>query len=181
MGGGGVVWWSRRPLGEAQLPNRTRPQCFQFLQLWSTLSSTWSLKIMKIIITVAVASQLEDFSKPFHFFSHCQAHFFLQQYSSWTAKWTPYSWSPWALIWSPILSVCSRNEYHNHHFDGSTVSTVLSINLWCQKNSVFSGMILKKISPLHFGVWEMRKSSLMWPWSVKMVNKWRHTGWSWLC
>ena len=31
MGGGGVVWWSRRPLGEAQLPNRTRPQCFHFL------------------------------------------------------------------------------------------------------------------------------------------------------
>ena len=30
-GGGGVVWWSRRPLGEAQLPNRTRPQCLQFL------------------------------------------------------------------------------------------------------------------------------------------------------
>ena len=29
-GGGGVVWWSRRPLGEAQLPNRTRPQCSQF-------------------------------------------------------------------------------------------------------------------------------------------------------
>ena len=29
-GGGGVVWWSRRPLGEAQLPNRTRPQCLQF-------------------------------------------------------------------------------------------------------------------------------------------------------
>ena len=44
----------------------------------------------------------------------------------------------------------------------------------CQKN-FFSGTVLTKMSTLLLEDYEVTKSSLMWPWHVRMVSRWRHT------
>ena len=46
------------------------------------------------------------------------------------------------------------------------------------KNFVFAGMISNKTSAMLLGASEGTQTSMMWPWHVRMVHKWRLTMWS---